>query len=263
MIAGQYMLVSHFNAIEAVLLAQSNAAKNAGHTNLRGGPREWFIRDFLATHLPSNVEVGQGEIIDKNSIPNPSTVKKDEYRPQVDIVVYRQDFPKISYSKTDSAFLVEGVVALIESKSDLTKEELTNACISSRINKSLKQRDSSNKEISSHHLPAYVVAFSGPKQIETVVNWLPSIQKDISASPEELVDMIIVLGKGIIWRLKAFPEFHPGGNNPQNMWGYIAQEEKNLFTMFIHLLTRISATSNPMSLIPYIEGVEYTGSKFV
>ena len=45
------MLENHTNAIEKVLLAQSLAARNAGHPNLRGGPREWFIRDFLENHL--------------------------------------------------------------------------------------------------------------------------------------------------------------------------------------------------------------------
>jgi len=63
------MLESHINAIENVLLAQSIAAKNAGHPNLRGGPREWFIRDFLQSHLPSTLEIGQGEIIQFNSKP--------------------------------------------------------------------------------------------------------------------------------------------------------------------------------------------------
>ncbi len=99
------MLESHINAIERVLIAQSQTAKNAGHPNLRGGPREWFIRDFLSSHLPGTLEIGQGEILDVNSVPNPS---KGNYRPQIDIVIYRKDLPKITYSKTDSAYFVEG-----------------------------------------------------------------------------------------------------------------------------------------------------------
>src|SRR3972149_11697895 len=96
------LLSAHMNAIEQVLLAQSKIAHNAGHPNLRGGPREWFIRDFLQSHLPSTLEIGQGEIIDVNSIPNPSP---GNYRPQVDVVIYRSDMPKISYSKLDFAYL--------------------------------------------------------------------------------------------------------------------------------------------------------------
>jgi Domain of unknown function (DUF6602) len=113
------MLASHLNAIEKVLIAQSHVAANAGHPNLRGGPREWFIREFLETHLPTTLEIGQGEIIDVNSPPRPSP---GTYRPQVDIVIYRRDVPKITFSRTDAAFLVEGVMATIESKSELKKE---------------------------------------------------------------------------------------------------------------------------------------------
>src|SRR5438046_816940 len=100
------MLQSHLNAIEKALLTQSELAKNAGHPNLRGGPREWLIRGFLLGHLPSNLEIGQGEIIDPFSKPNPP---QGSYRPQVDIVIYRRDLPKITLSPFDQAFLVEGV----------------------------------------------------------------------------------------------------------------------------------------------------------
>ncbi|NKC11269.1 MAG: hypothetical protein GKR94_03390 [Gammaproteobacteria bacterium] len=130
------MLESHTNAIEQILLAQSKAAQNAGHPNLRGGPREWFIRDFLMNHLPSSLEIGQGEIIDENSQPEPAP---DEYRNQVDIVVYRRDLPKIMYSQDNAAYLAEGVVATIESKSDLTECELTKACQASQSHKALSR----------------------------------------------------------------------------------------------------------------------------
>lgn len=108
------MILSHTNAIEKVLIAQSAAAQNAGHPNLRGGPREWFIRgirDFLQNHLPTSLEIGQGEIIDEDSKPSPP---QDSYRPQVDIVVYRRDLPRITYSRDNAAFLAEGVIATIE-----------------------------------------------------------------------------------------------------------------------------------------------------
>jgi hypothetical protein len=54
------MIVSHLNAIEKVLIAQSRIADNAGHPNLRGGPREWFIQEYLETHLPTILEIGLG-----------------------------------------------------------------------------------------------------------------------------------------------------------------------------------------------------------
>jgi hypothetical protein len=55
------MLKSHLDAIESVLLYQSITASNPGHPNLRGGPREWFIRDFLRNHLPDVLQIRQGK----------------------------------------------------------------------------------------------------------------------------------------------------------------------------------------------------------
>jgi len=60
------LLISHLNKIEEVLGARSMVAKNAGHPNLRGGPREWFIREFLEGYLPSSFRIGQGDITDVN-----------------------------------------------------------------------------------------------------------------------------------------------------------------------------------------------------
>jgi hypothetical protein len=224
------MLVSHINAIEKILLAQSNAAENAGHPNLRGGPREWFIRDFLENHLPANLEIGHGEIIDRNSKPSPSP---GEYRPEVDIVIYRRDLPKISYSKDNTAYLVEGVVATIESKTRLKKRDLKQACEASIANKSMKR-----------NIVSYVFAYDGPKNILTVGNWLPKISQELRVSAEQLVEMIIILGKGVIWNKDKF--FAIPSDTPENdgsdddQWIYFEQHEKNLFVLFTHLLSTVA-----------------------
>ncbi len=46
-----YMIVSHLNAIEKVLIAQSEIAKNAGHPNLRGGG---MVHSRIFGKSPSN-----------------------------------------------------------------------------------------------------------------------------------------------------------------------------------------------------------------
>lgn len=119
------MLAAHLDNHERILLAFSEIAQQAGNTNLRGGPREWFVREFLREHLPTTVEIGQGEIIDRNSRPNPS---RDAQRPQVDVVVYRSDLPRIPFGQGSAAFLVEGVLATMEIKSRLTFDGLLRAC---------------------------------------------------------------------------------------------------------------------------------------
>jgi hypothetical protein len=169
------MILAHLSAIEKILLAQSRIASNAGHPNLRGGPREWFIKEFLVEHLPSIYEIGQGEIINSDSIPNPSP---DKYRPQTDIVIYRRDMPKITFSPNNTAFLIEGVVATVESKSTLTKTELKKACEASRTHKSLISEVSLGAGVyigngiwTPSHIATYVVAFAS-NSIPTVANWL-------------------------------------------------------------------------------------------
>ncbi|MCP4370292.1 MAG: hypothetical protein GY797_19580, partial [Deltaproteobacteria bacterium] len=176
------MFESHLNAIEKVLLAQEEVASNAGHPNLIGGPKEWFVRNFLADHLPSAVRVGQGEIIDSRS-------KKSSNRNQVDVILYRYDFPKIVYSKNDCAFLRESVIATIEVKSNVNKGEFRKACKASISHKNIQyiQEPDPKKpiqpigviidiaDLAFPTMSSYVVAFDGPAKISTAAGWLPAM----------------------------------------------------------------------------------------
>jgi len=244
------MLLSHINAIEKILVAQGAAAQNAGHPNLRGWPREWFIRDFLKNHLPSSLEIGHGEIIDQDSKPEPP---QGEYRPEVDIVIYRRDLPKISYSRDNIAFLSEGVLATIESKSVLTKVELSNACRASSIHKDLK------RNIPLHALGdfpptkifSYVIAYDGPANISTVAGWLPEITQESGITVENMVEMIVILGKGVIWqknKISVIPESQiPDGSQ----WVYFDQSENNLFLFFTHMMSLSAYLSSPPDTLGY------------
>lgn len=250
------MIESHVNAIEKVLLAQSQAAKNAGHPNLRGGPREWFIRDFLLAHLPSTLEIGQGEIIDVNSVPNPP---KGSYRPQVDVVIYRRDLPKISYSNTDYAFLAEGVMATIESKSVITDSELENANKASVTHNRLTRSAKPVMRIGRSHdkIYHYVLAYEGPVNMGTIGNWMVNQVQNNSWDPKDMVDMIVVLGKGVLWRLESFPELTIANATPNNYWAYIDQPDKNLLTLFVHMLTWVASSSSPPNTLQYVSKVSF------
>lgn len=255
------MILSHTNAIERVLIAQSAAARNAGHPNLRGGPREWFIRDFLQNHLPTSLEIGQGEIIDEDSKPNPP---KDSYRPQVDIVVYRRDLPRITYSRDNVAFLAEGVIATIESKSMLTKTGLANACKAAWLHKSLKR----SPPLHAFGVPlecilSYVVAFDGPKNVSTVAGWLPKLAMNLNASHDKLVDMVVVLGKGVVWQRAAFSTIPAFALPAGTRWAYFEQSEKNLFVLFTHMLTWVSSISIPPSALGYVTKVYFEPYKTI
>src|SRR5215831_10135236 len=114
------MLKSHMDAKEDALVAISKIPANSGHPLHKGTPREAFIREFLETHLPENVAIGTGEIIDANSQPNVS-------RNQFDIVIYKKNYPKLDFGGGISGYLIESVIATVEVKSTLSQAELEHA----------------------------------------------------------------------------------------------------------------------------------------
>lgn len=256
------MLKSHINAIEKVLISQSQIASYAGHTNLRGGPREWFIREFLESHLPSTLENGQGEIIDSNSIPRPSPAN---YRPQVDVVIYRRDLPKISYSRNDAAYLVEGVVATIESKSTLTNAELENANKASITHSNLTRGSSSGMSVGrTYNKPFnYLIAYDGPANMQTVSQWMIQQVQTSSFDPIKMVDMIIILGKGVLWKLSSFPALPVKGATSNNYWAYIDQADNNLLLLFIHMLSWVASYSTPPNTMGYASNIGFTNIRVV
>src|SRR5437763_161337 len=126
------MLKTHFDIVEKSLLATGQIVATAGHPLHKGTPREAFIRDFLALHLADNVGIGTEEVIDSNSKPN-------EARNQLDIVLYKKHYPKLSFGGGINAFLAESVFASIEVKSTLNKENLRQAIKAARRLKELNR----------------------------------------------------------------------------------------------------------------------------
>jgi hypothetical protein len=224
------MLEGHLNAIEAVLLAQGKVAAKAGHPNLIGGPKEWFIRDFLNDHLPATVKIGQGEIIDSHSKASSNSSIKN----QIDVVLYSHNFPKIAYSKFDSAFLKESVVSTIEIKSKIDKGKLKEACKASINLKNREYIQASDPrrpyepvgQMINLNLPvvsSYVVAYDVASRFSTAAKWLPNLSSELKKSPENLLDMMVILGRGTVWRLASFPQLGEKlqHQHPDAIWAYI------------------------------------------
>ncbi|MEZ8107297.1 DUF6602 domain-containing protein [Vibrio cortegadensis] len=240
------MLLSHLNAVESALLARSNIANNAGHTNLRGNPREWFIQEFLETHLPKSLEVGQGEVIDQTSQPTPP---RGQYRAQIDTLLYRYDLPKIQYSPNNSAYLVEGVMAQIETKSIVNNAAIDQVCKNSVGLLSMTQCIWNGFGFQPPTPKTYLIGFDGPASMSTVVNNLKANQTPI----EKMPDLVVVLGKGIAFRRNTFPSY-PLSSNINSDWAYVDQSDKNLFLLFTHMLTWMSTLSSPPEMLGYANG---------
>jgi hypothetical protein len=260
----KYMLENHLNAIEKVLIAQGQISSNAGHTDLIGNPREWFVKNFLIDHLPETVRVGQGEII------NPRSQPKSK-RNQTDVVIYHRDFPKITYSQDNHAFLRESVIATIEVKSTINYNEFKKACKASIHHKNRQYIQ--NLDPKRHLQPiglieegipfitTYVVAYDGPSNLSTAAKWLPKINQELKATSDKLIDMMIILGKGTVWRLDSFP---PLGRQlrakyPTESWAYIEQENKNLLLLFLHMMTLMSPIGD--TVLEYVKNVPFANIK--
>jgi len=232
------MLKSHFIAVEKSLFALKGIGDNAGHTLHKGTPREVFIREFLQGHLSRKVAIGMGEIIDYQS-------QAGESRNQHDLVIYRNDFPKIDFGGNINAFLSESVVASIEVKTKLTKEELRTAIIAARRVKSLQISPDRSILFDEYVMPKplnILVAYGGPKKMTTVHNWIETIYKEekiaYQAMPENArarlgiaspaLDAIFVLGKGFVQFdnfILSFINDEMRRKNPNSHWMVVKLEE--------------------------------------
>jgi len=195
------------DAVEAQLLATSRIPANAGHSLHKGTPREAFIKEFLQDHLSERVAIGSGEIIDANSQPNQS-------RNQMDIVVFKRDFPKLNFGGGIQGFLAESAVATIEVKSTLDEKGLRTAVEAAHKIKALQRGTISGLTYGyvPPHIVSYVVAYDGPAMMQTVHGWLkpihthlginypsmgPTIQQRMPV-PSPSLEGIFVLGKGFV-----------------------------------------------------------------
>lgn len=269
------MLKSHMDAIEAALIATSRIPANSGHSLHKGTPREAFIKQYLEGHLPSNVAIGTGEIIDANSRPEQS-------RNQYDIVIYKRTYPKLDFGGGISGFLVESVIATIEVKSHLTQAEFSNAAKAARNCKALVP-NIMNSFHSGYVPPSvsnYIVAYDGPANMETVHGWIvPEYQKlgigvpqlpldtnERIKTPSPAIDAVFVLGKGFIYFDNVPIGFVNDANrkaNPSLKWVFSDTPNGNLLLLFMMIQ---GATANIegkwLNAVPYLSTFAVTGLKW-
>lgn len=257
------MLKAHMDAKEAVLVAISKVPANSGHSLHKGTPREAFIREFLASHLPQNVAIGTGEIIDANSQPG-------QKRNQFDIVIYKTSYPRLDFGGGINGFLIESVIATVEVKSDVTNEDIKQASGAARNAKALTPHIV--ESMRAGWLPPkvlnYVVAYDGPAQMSTVYGWVSAADKAIgdssnlpigpsrtnTAAPS--LDGVFVLGKGFAYFDNIPLGFVTDENRasaPNMKWVFTDLAAGNLLLFFFLIQ---SATANVearfLNAVPYL-----------
>ncbi|MBN2895496.1 MAG: hypothetical protein JXK05_06360 [Campylobacterales bacterium] len=263
------MLKSHMDSVEQTLLAISKIPANSGHPLHKGTPREAFIKEYLENHLPSNVAIGTGEIIDSNSKPGQS-------RNQYDIVIYKRTYPKLDFGGGISGFLIESVIATIEVKSVLTQAEFSNAANAAYNAKKLKQ--SSVSSFSAGYIPPsilnFVIAYDGPAHMSIVHGWISSTYSNLNIvypplptddqtrinTPSEAIDAVFILGKGFLYydnQPVGFVNSQQRQANPALKWVFTDTLNGNLLLFFMFLQ---GATANIegkwLNAVPYLSSFQ-------
>jgi hypothetical protein len=260
------------DAVENVLLATSRVPANSGHSLNKGTPREAFIKKFLSQHLSERVAIGTGEIIDSRSKPN-------EQRNQIDIVIFKRNYPRLDFGGDIQGFLVESIVATIEVKSTLDKDGVQQSTRAARAVKSLQP--SVVKGFSAGFAPpgvlSFVVAYDGPAKMSTVYGWIaeaatecgcdyptmpPRAEKrQTIASPA--IDGVFVLGKGFV----QFDNFPVGfvtdvmrESDPDKKWVIGNTANGGLLLLFTLLTVAVSGIDGSwLNPIPYLSEFRLSG----
>lgn len=113
---GRGLLRNWLNSVETQLRAEAQRAGLFRQPSMTGNAREEVIRKALRGILPRQIEVGAGRVIGADSEPSK----------QVDVIVFDGRFPVLRMG-SDALYPVEGVIATIEVKSELTENELRGA----------------------------------------------------------------------------------------------------------------------------------------
>lgn len=264
------MLKTHMDAIEKQLMASYKISGNAGHSLHKGTPREGFIKDFLLKHIGKQVSVGSGELIDCRS-------ETGQQRNQHDIVIHQNAYPRIHFGEGIDAFLAESVVATIEVKSLLTKDDLKQAVIAASRAKTLEKHIRRQVISNNDKIPprTYVVAYNGPASLETVYNWIAPIHTELSIeyppfphphfrdqmiSPS--IDGVFLLGTGFLYfgnTKVGFLRNEDIRQFPDTRWIYANQSEGSLLLLFL-LLTEAISDSTGIAFDPLPYAVDFIAS---
>ena len=251
------MLRAHFEAAERHLLQQRELSAHAGHPDTKGSPREEFVREFLRDHVGTRLGIGTGEIIDPMS-------RTGDRRHQIDVTIHRDEYPRLALGGEVSVFLAESVVATIEVKSTLSKQELRRALVAARDIKQL-DRGPGFSGISTGYVPpgilCYVVAYVGPAKMKTVHRWLEEIHAELAVDfgaplparfparwqwPAPTLDGVFVLGTGFVMydnasltlRDDEYREAHP-----DHRWLIVSAEAASLMTLFLLITSAASGVA--------------------
>ncbi len=191
-----------FRKIADLLSAQAQVAGGTGHAVTTGKLRETIVQNFLRPHLPKTLDIKSGIIIDSQG--NRSS--------QQDCVIVDTRLPIVDVgSDSEGILIAESVVATIEVKSLLDKQEILSTLNSCAKTKSLKRNGEQvyakgPVEIqipSPMPIHTYIFAYDGLDLITVAkhMGQFAADHKDGGVVPEATC----ILTKGVLLRTSAVP----------------------------------------------------------
>lgn len=262
------MLMTHFNQLEDELLAVAQRPASSGHAIHKGTPRESFVRTYLESHLSSLLAIGSGEVIDCNSQPGDS-------RPQVDLVVYKRQYPKLHFGGGIDAFFAESVLATIEVKSTVTKEDVRQAMRAALKLKALARDPASVWTIGPGYKPpgmlCFLVAYDGPARMETMRGWVRELDTELGVNYPPMgaalddrlkvvapaLDGAFVFGKGFVVHDSLPVSIIPDTQRAQIPFRWVtANVERGGLLLFFCVLSTAGTgvLFHGLNAIPYLQG---------
>jgi|SRR5579872_5186008 len=257
-----YMLITHINRLEKHLLSTSQLPASADHA----APRDILVKEFLQNHVSQKLAIGEGIIIDSDS-------KINGTYNQIDIVLYKPEFPKIRLPKNVDGFLAESVLATIEINSMLEEDDVLHSVKVARDVKALK-RSLATAFTTGYHPPGilnFLVAFDGPSSMKTVHSWIRRAEKQLGIEPPALpptlderiavsspaLDAVFVLGKGYV-QFDNAPFTFVGDalrhKHPDLKWSIAESPAGSLFVLFALLaLATSGAHASWLDPSPYLK----------
>ena len=182
------ILSQHFSLVKHKLLSFSEHFKVAKHGDVKGYGREALAGEFLKTHLPDQIDILTGEIIDT----------EDLRSGQIDIILQSKKSPRIPLWGNIHLSYADSVIAAIEVKSDLNKNHLIKSLDASAKLKKLKREVEligRKSMVPLNHIPYIVFAYTG-SEVETLLKNINHYGSRNRIKPNDYVpDMIVVLDK--------------------------------------------------------------------
>lgn len=235
-----------------MVLSLDEIRESLTHKGDRGSSAEEVLREFLRQYLPSYNRVGEGEVINVAG----------EQSTQLDVIVTNEYHPSLGRMNRPETFIVEGVAAVGEVKTNLNSNDI-NTLIQSCIKyKSITPTNVTgmtgfwnpfDRHRFVEHRPYFLFAFESQLSIDAIHQKLADYYKENLTPIENQIDALFFLDRGTIWN------FGDGKGSFQHLINgvpqpglYITNENKDgvlfdLMTWF-SILPRCSYPHSPMQL---------------